>query len=111
MSVDNSTLPQPEISLAAEAHAFALLVEFEKILDEGRYAIRDAPTLRGVHEDAFLLYDIVNGKRPIGDLLGGIQKVIPQSIFDAILVDLYRFLEPRLAEVFAATHPHSENAQ
>lgn len=111
MSAGDSILPQPEISPAAEDHAFALLVEFKKILDEGRYAIRDAPTLRGVHEDAFLLYDIVNGKRPIGVLLDAFRKVLPPPIFDAILVDLYRFLEPRLAEVFAAMHSHSEDAQ
>lgn len=111
MSADDSTVPQAEISPPVRADAFALLVEFNKILDEGRYAIRDAPTLRGVHEDAFLLYDIVNGKRSISVLFDAFQKVLPQPIFDAILVDLYRFLEPRLAEVFAATHSHSEDAQ
>lgn len=82
-----------------------------RILDAGRYTISQPETLRDVHEDAFLLYDIAQGKRGLSELLGLIERRTTAAVFASILVDLHHFLVPRLSELTRALPPATEKLQ
>ena len=77
----------------------------------GRYSIANTETLRLVHEDAFLLYDIAAGKRPLSDLLAAIEAKASPDVFAAMLVDLHNFFRPRLVALTLALPPASEKPQ
>lgn len=93
------------------ADALAALETLREIFTTGRYSIKDPNVLRNVHEDAFLLYDVVNGKRSIIDLLAAFESVVPPEIFSAMLVDIHRFMQPRLVALTLALPPQSEKSQ
>lgn len=91
--------------------ALSVARDLTRILDGGRYAVRDEQTLENVHEDAFLLYDVVNGSRPITDLLEAFERLASPDVFAAMLVDLHKFLQPRLVALTLALPPESEKTQ
>lgn len=82
-----------------------------RVLDAGRYSITKPEMLRDVLEDAFLLYDIAVGKRKLSELLGAIERRATGVVFGSLLVDLQRFLAPRLSELTLAMPPDSEKVQ
>lgn len=88
-----------------------LLEDLRRVFDRNRYAIKDADQLALVHEDAFLLYDIMEGKRHLSELLAVFEKGVAPGIFAGMLVDLHRFLAPRLPELVRALPPSTETPQ
>jgi hypothetical protein len=48
--------------MEAENTKAPTLAEFQEVLSQGRYAIRDVDTLKGVLCDAFILYDVTEGR-------------------------------------------------
>jgi hypothetical protein len=77
------------------------LEEFQAVLSEARYAIKDFDTLKGVLDDAFTLYDVRAGKGRVSDLLAVIEKQTDPEVFSLIVFDLPRFLQPRLRKAVA----------
>jgi hypothetical protein len=69
----------------------AVVTEFRQIFDAGRYAIKDGETLKNVHEDAFLLYDIAAGKAKASDLLELFKKNWPEDQFKAVVQELANY--------------------
>jgi len=92
--------PPEEIPLIEKPEA-STLAEFQAILSEGRYAIKDLPTLKDVLADAFCLYDAMAGKARLSDFLAVIEKQTAPEIFQLIVFDLARFIQPRLAKALA----------
>jgi hypothetical protein len=85
--------------------------ELVSIFAAGRYSIKDAETLKLVHEDAFTLYDVANGKKPASELLAAFRTHTRPEIFRAIVVDLSEALAPHLEEFLrelASVGPHDE---
>lgn len=91
----------------------AMLQGFFSVLNEGRYQIPedDLETLRSIRDDAFALYDVVYGKRPVTDFLSAVERFGKPEVFGAMLVELYRYFRPRLAELTLAIRPESERLQ
>lgn len=74
-----------------------------QMLCEGRYSIKDLPTLKAVHEDAFNLYDVAGGKKAASELLATLERNIPPELFSAIVIDLANFVGPRLEKFLRET--------
>jgi len=74
-----------------------------QVLREGRYSIKDVPTLRAVHDDAFTLYDIAGGKKAASELLATLERNITPQVFSAIVIDLANFIGPRLEKFLRET--------
>jgi hypothetical protein len=55
--------------MEAENTKAPTLAEFQEVLSQGRYAIRDVDTLKGVLCDAFILYDVTEGRGRLSELL------------------------------------------
>lgn len=68
-----------------------VLGEFREVFSKGRYEIKDMETLKNVHEDAFLLYDIADGKRGVGELLDLFAKNWKPEQFKTVLQDLANY--------------------
>lgn len=94
-----------------KAAAYEVLEMLRQVFTGGRYSIANTETLRLVHEDAFLLYDIAAGKRPLSDLLAAIEAKASPDVFAAMLVDLHNFFRPRLVALTLALPPASEKSQ
>lgn len=62
-----------------------------KVMDEGRYTIKDTATLKAVHEDAFTLYDIAAGKKTVDGLLDLFEKNWDQKVFQDVLGQMARY--------------------
>jgi hypothetical protein len=76
--------------------------ELQALLQGGRrYTIPDLDTLRGVLNDAFTLYDVEAGKARLSYLLEVIEKRADPEVFFLIILDLARFLRPRLQKAVA----------
>jgi hypothetical protein len=73
------------------------------MLCEGRYSIKDLPTLKAVHEDAFTVYDIAAGKKAASELLAALERNITPQIFSVIVIDLANFIGPRLEKFLRET--------
>lgn len=74
----------------AQANA-GLVNEFQQMFSNGRYQIKDMETLKNVHEDAFLLYDIADGKKSVGELLDLFSKNWKPEQFKAVLQDIANY--------------------
>ena len=83
------------------------LAEFQEILSQGRYAIKDLDTLKRVLGDAFVLYDTVTGSRRLSELLALVEKKADPEVFSLIIFDLARFLRPRLQKAVAEILEHT----
>lgn len=64
---------------------------FKQLFDAGRYAIKDEATLKAVHEDAFLLYDIAAGKENAGELLDVFKENLDEKQFKGVLQELANY--------------------
>jgi len=74
-----------------------------QVLCEGRYSIKDLPTLKAVHEDAFTLYDIAGGKKAASELLAALERNMTPHVFSAVIIDLANFIGPRLEKFLRET--------
>jgi len=72
------------------------LADFQALLSDGRYKIPDLDTLKGVLADAFYLYDCRDGSVHFSDLLTLIEQQADPEVFPLLILDLARFLRPRL---------------
>jgi hypothetical protein len=77
------------------------LAEFEAVLSQARYTIKDLDTLKGVLGDAFILYDVTEGRGRLSELLALVEKKADPEVFSLIVFDLARFLRPRLQKAVA----------
>lgn len=75
--------------------------DLQALTGQGRYAIPDLDTLRGVLADAFTLYDVEAGKARLSELLAIIEKRADPEVFSLIVFDLAKFLAPRLRKILA----------
>lgn len=83
----------------------------QEIFASCRYSIRDFETLKGVLDDAFMLYDVSTGKIPAGKLLAAFKTHTTPEVFRAIAVDLSEALAPHLEEFLReldGVGPHDE---
>jgi len=87
--------------MEAETPKTTTLEEFQAVMMEGRYAIRDLPTLKGVLADAFTLYDVMAGRARLSEFLALIEKNADAGVFALIVFDLARFIQPRLAKALS----------
>lgn len=80
-------------------------------MTEGRYAIPDLKALRGVIVDAFTLYDAMTALGRLSVLLARIEEHADPEIFQLIIFDLAKFVQPRLRKALAEMFEvHTENA-
>jgi len=77
------------------------LAEFQEVLSQGHYAVKDLETLKWVLNDAFDLYDAMAGKGRLSELLAAVEKRADPEAFALIVLDLVRFLQPRLRKIVA----------
>ena len=89
----------------------SVIEDLLQLIDAGRYKIEDLPTLRLVVEDAFTLYDIVEGKTRMSVLLALMERNVKPEVFASLLVDLHNFLEPRLPQLVRALPLPTETVQ
>lgn len=73
----------------------AILDEIKPILQNDRYPIDSATSLKAVTEDAFVLYDIAAGKGKVADLLNLFEKNWKPENYKAVLLDLADYLKSK----------------
>ena len=70
--------------------------ELQAVLAGARYGIPDLETLRGVLGDAFALYDVAHGDGRLTAILSAIEQRADPEVFALLILDLARWLRPRL---------------
>jgi hypothetical protein len=88
-------------SMDSEKSTAPTLAELQALMAQGRHPIPDLKTLKVVIADAFALYDAMEARGRLSDLLARIEEHTDAEVFTLIVFDLARFIQPRLRKALA----------